>query len=92
VGFLEEGKGSRQAKYRDRLKIIEDILTAALPRNGASKTQLVYRANLNFKMCDRYLEALIGRGLLTVNSSNRYLITEKGREFLSHSKKARELL
>jgi len=92
MGFLEEGKGS--GRHRDRLKIIEDILTAALPRNGASKTQLVYRANLNFKRLRSYLPDLAERGLIAAaeGSPARYTTTEKGRDFLSHCKKARELL
>jgi len=87
-----EGKRSGQAKYRDRLKIIEDILTAAL--NGASKTQLVYRANLNFKRLRSYLPDLAERGLIAAaeGSPARYTTTEKGRAFLSHCEKARELL
>jgi len=94
MGLLEEGKGSGRAKQRDRLKIVEDILTAALPRNGASKTQLVYQANLNFKRLHRYLLDLAEKGLIAAaeGSPTRYTTTEKGRDFLSHYRRARDLL
>jgi len=80
-----------QVKQRDRLRIIEDILTVAL--NGASKTQLVYGANLNFKRLGRYLPDLAEKGLISVEESSptRYLTTEKGRSFLKHCRMIREL-
>ena len=92
MGFLEKDRELGQTKHRDRLKIIEDILTAAL--DGASKTQLVYKANLNFKRLSRYLPDLAEKGLIAPaqSSPTRYTTTEKGRDFLNRYRKARALL
>lgn len=81
-----------RAKQRDQLKIIEDILTVAL--EGASKTQLVYRANLNFRRLRRYLPILAEKGLIAATEGTpiRYTTTEKGKDFLSHYRRARKLL
>ena len=76
------------------MKIIEDILLAAAHPQGGSKTQLVYRANLNFNRLKRYLPTLVEKGLIAVreNSQTLYFLTEKGRTFIRYSHKARELL
>lgn len=77
---------------RSQVKIAEDILQIAL--NDTTKTQIVYRANLNFRMLDKYLTLLLDKGLIAAASSSvkRYKTTEKGKEFLHYSMKAREFL
>lgn len=55
-----------------------EILKAAL--EGAKKTHIVYRANLNFDVINRYLVLLQDRGLI-VKRDNLYVTTEKGKEF-----------
>ncbi|MBM5805659.1 MAG: transcriptional regulator [Candidatus Verstraetearchaeota archaeon] len=74
------------------MRVVEAILTTAL--NGASKTHIVYRANLNFKICQRYLKDLESKGLLMCieDSAKRYTTTEKGSEFLDQYSKIKELL
>ena len=47
---------------RSRPEIIRDILLVA--KGGANKTRIVYKANLNFKFLDRYLETLIPSGMI----------------------------
>ena len=64
---------------RSGFEICADLLRVA--RGGARKTQLVYRANLNFKVVKRYLSVLLGNGLLEVDPPF-YSSTEKGEEFL----------
>ena len=64
---------------RDGIEICADLLHAA--RGGARKTQLVYRANLNFKVVKKYLSVLLRNGLLEVDPPF-YSSTEKGEEFL----------
>ena len=89
MGLGEEGR--RPERRRDYMRVVEDILTTAL--NGTSKTRIVYQANLNFKMCRLYLEDLISKDLLKLmeDSPKRYRTTEKGREFLDHYSKIKEL-
>ena len=52
---------------RNDLDICADILRVA--KKGAKKTQIVYKANLNFKIVKKYLKRLLENGLL--DSSER---------------------
>jgi predicted transcriptional regulator len=63
---------------RSRTAISVEILRAAL--EGAKKTHIVYRANLNFEVVNRYLTLLKDKGLIE-QKGNMYLTTEKGKEF-----------
>ena len=47
---------------RDSLVIIRDILQVAARR--ASKTEIVYRSNINFVAAERYISRLLLRGML----------------------------
>jgi len=86
-----EGEERRPERRRDYMKVVEAILTTA--SNGASKTRIVYQANLNFKICQRYLKDLESKDLLmpVKDSPKRYMTTEKGKEFLDHYSKIKEL-
>ena len=66
---------------RNDLDICADILKIA--QSGAKKTQLVYKANLNFKIVKKYIKRLGDTELLT--SKNGYFITtDKGNKFLQN--------
>lgn len=67
---------------RGRFEIIGEILSLAT--DGAKKTSIVYRANLNFNLVNRYLNLLLREGLigLTEGSTRKYKTTEKGLDFL----------
>jgi predicted transcriptional regulator len=64
---------------RNDLDICADILKVA--RNGAKKTHLVYKANLNFNIIRKYIQRLKENGLLEIHNG-RYFTTDKGFEFL----------
>jgi len=66
---------------RNDLDICADILNVA--QSGARKTQIVYQANLNFKIVKRYLERLTSGGMLDSEES-RFYTTEKGVDFLDN--------
>lgn len=68
-------------KYRDRLKIIADILYIA--RRGARKTKIMNDANLSYKLLNRYLREVLNSGLVKIEADN-YFLTIKGRNFLSN--------
>lgn len=70
--------------YRSRLEIIADVLSVA--RHGAKKTQIMYQANLSYKLLLRYLRYVMEAGLLASGSDDSYVLTEKGREFLDQYK------
>ena len=65
---------------RNDLDICADILGVA--QNGARKTHIVYRANLNFNVVKKYLGRLIENDLLIRTDDFHYVTTEKGVEFL----------
>ncbi len=69
---------------RSRLEIIRGILETA--RRGATKTQIVYKSNLNFRLADECLARLLKAGYITVREGNdgraQFSTTEKGMSFL----------
>ena len=68
-------------KYRDRLQIIADILSIA--SSGAKKTRIMYQANLSYKLLCKYLDEVIVAGLVSCEDGDCYVLTVKGKEFLS---------
>jgi len=67
--------------YRDRLDIIADILNVA--GRKARKTQIMYQANLNHKVLQKYLEEVLSAQLISYEASTHsFLLTEKGQKFL----------
>lgn len=79
----------RFKKRRGKLEIMVDILSVT--RGGARKTEIVYKANLNFTRIERYIPFLKERGLMETTGSI-YRTTEKGEEFLRDYQKIKELL
>jgi len=81
------------SKYRDRLQIIASILVIASKR--AKKTQIMYQANLSYKLLCRYLQEVQGAGLVSFENEECYVLTAKGKEFLNkheeYSKRCRSL-
>jgi predicted transcriptional regulator len=64
---------------RNDLDICADLLKVA--KNGAKKTQLVYKANLNFNIIKKYLERLTDNGLIE-SEKGRFFTTDKGAKYL----------
>ena len=69
------------SRYRDRLRIIADILSIADAR--AKKTRIMYQANLSYRLLCRYLDEVVSAGLVRPERDDFYVLTVKGREFLS---------
>lgn len=65
---------------RNNLDICADILKAA--RRGARKTKIVYQANLNFKIVEKYLRNLVLGGYLETDGRGVYLTTPRGNGFI----------
>jgi len=71
--------------YRSRFDIIADILRVVKANNGAKKTQIMYGANLSYKLLMRYLAEVLEVCLIRFEKGKRcYVLTGKGREFLEH--------
>jgi predicted transcriptional regulator len=67
--------------YRGRLDIIADILHVV--SGNAKKTQIMYQANLSYKVLQKYLAEITGASLINFEDKRRcYILTDKGQEFL----------
>ena len=70
------------ANYRSRLDIIADILRVAT--RNPKKTQIMYQANLSYRILQRYLSEVSEASLICFNpDSQYYTLTEKGKQFLN---------
>lgn len=73
--------------YRGRLDIIADILHV-VGKEGAKKTQIMYQANLSYKVLTKYLTEVIEACLVRLQREKRcYVLTSKGRKFLEKYRK-----
>ena len=74
----------KMSKKRSDIEVLADILSVA--KNGAKKSHIVYKANLNFEIVKGYLERLERSGLITgPNGKDRtFSTTEKGIRYLDH--------
>jgi len=78
---------------RGRIEIMMAILDKT--SKGVNKTKIVYGANLNFNMAERYLPLLIKQGLvfrLNGETGHVYEITERGREVLKNYKEIKKFI
>jgi predicted transcriptional regulator len=77
---------------RSDIEISAAILQVA--RNGAKKSHIVYKANLNFKIGKKYMDRLITSGLLKgPNMGSRFFrTTEKGFDYIKYFQGLKEYL
>ncbi len=71
---------------RSRHAIISQILEIC--RDGASKTRIVYQANLNFRTVNPYIDLLIKNDLIIIKQGKNllYETTENGRALAENFK------
>jgi predicted transcriptional regulator len=64
-------------------KIVSEILEICM--NDASKTRIVYKANLNFKTVNPYMDLLLKNNLITLKKGRimQYRTTERGINLLN---------
>jgi predicted transcriptional regulator len=79
--------GGLLGKNRDRVSIVAAILEAA--NLGASKTRIMFGANLSFSLLEKYLGVVLDADFVRVEDS-RYVLTEHGREFLKQYRRFQE--
>lgn len=73
--------------YRHRLDIIADMLRV-VNEGAAKKTQIMYQANLSYRLLTKYLAEVMKACLVRLQQKERcYVITSKGIEFLEKYKK-----
>lgn len=75
--------------YRTQVKIVADVLSCAShsssDNRGVGITQILQKANLSYTRLTHILNRLVKSGLLEqihVNNNNRYIISDKGIQFL----------
>ena len=69
--------------YRDSFDIIADILK--IVKKNPKKTQIMYQANLSYKVLQKYLNNIINSALINFQEDNRcYTLTAKGQTFLDN--------
>jgi predicted transcriptional regulator len=77
-------------QYRNRLRIISDVLSVALNSSGeggASPSVLMRRSNLSYRGLEQLLSQLLSAGLLLERkegSGVRYVVSARGAEYLAH--------
>lgn len=77
-------------QYRNRLRIISDVLSVTLNSSGeggVSQSVLMRRSNLSYRGLEHLLTQLISAGMLlerNEKSGVRYVVSAKGAEFLTH--------
>jgi len=81
---LETAISQWLSKRRDQLHIVTEILKVA--KHGASKTRIMYNANLSFKGVNQYINFLMENKLLLKTREeckSVYFASEKGLTFIS---------
>ncbi len=81
-GYRSEPNGRGPRGY---MEIVYSILSVCL--NGALKTHVMFRCNLNSKQLQFYIESLLSKGLLEKDRSPpsakvEYRTTQRGRKYL----------
>lgn len=88
---LKHKKPRSRNANRGRIEIIGDILEVCL--DGVTRrTHIMYRGNLSYLMLREYTEELIRKSLIEEKNSGSFITTEKGRAFLKHYERIREML
>jgi len=77
-------------QYRNRLKIIADVLSVALTSNdegGATQSLLMRRSNLSYRGLQQLLAQLLSAGfIMEIEETKgvRYVVSAKGCDYLAH--------
>ncbi len=88
--FLASEEAMLMAK-RNSLEIMAEILV--LCKQPQTKTRVMYRTNLSWRMLQKYLSQLQSRGLLEVHhSQTKYTTTKKGLKFVEKWRELAELI
>ncbi len=80
----------RMQQYRNRLKIISDVLSATLTSSGeggASPSVLMRRSNLSYRGLEQLLSQLLSAGLIMEKHQDKgvkYVVSAKGCDYLAH--------
>lgn len=73
---------NKLGKHRNRLQILENVLSVINDNEGARKTQIMYQAYLSYKLLTRYLNDVLNSGLVVCDDGKCFSLTPKGKRFL----------
>jgi len=83
---------ARKLKYRSRSEIISNILRV-VASSKATKTRLMYGAQLSYTQIEEYMGFILQQGLINqVPETNLYQLSEKGMQYLNLSDELSQLL
>ena len=91
--MLNTYKTDTSPKRRDKLVILAEIMD--ISRNGALKTQIMYKANISFVQLTNYLKLLAQKNLLEKFISEGkefYKATPKGLSFLERQQEIMDIV
>ncbi len=72
---------SESRRKRSEAEISANILKIAL--NETKKSHIVYQANLNFEVIERYLKLLCKNNLISLSNNKTFKTTEKGLKYIN---------
>jgi predicted transcriptional regulator len=86
ANFNDESNRGRKEMKRSKHTIISEILSIC--KGGASKTRIVYQANLNFRTVNPYINLLVKNNLIVIKQDKGkiYETTELGMNLLDEFK------
>jgi predicted transcriptional regulator len=90
---IKDGDNGDTTKRRSRLDIIAKILETAT--DGAFKTKIMYKANLNFDQINEYAKCLLEAQLIRIIRSGgktMYVTTDKGKLLLRRFNETEEII
>lgn len=65
-GKKDEHMERSKKKYRDRTKLIQEVLRSASAQDGATLNNIVFKCNLNYNSARKIVDDLIGRELIRI--------------------------
>jgi len=72
-------------RHRDRMAIFTEILrTTRDSREGKKKTNIMQSVHLNHPQANKYLNLLLTKDLICLDSEDRYKPTKKGLELIKN--------
>jgi predicted transcriptional regulator len=86
---IQVGGEKKMQPYRNRLRIISDVLLVALNSSGeggASASVLMRRSNLSYRGLEQLLSQLLSTGLILQRRDDkavRYVVSAKGCEYIA---------
>lgn len=71
--------------YREKLEIVADILKVINKGERVKKTQIMYQANLSYRLLMKYLDNVVKACLVNIKKREGcYILTSKGKKFLEN--------